>query len=93
MTLPTPFAPMGALRQWITYRLESKAGKMDKVPCYWQTGNMADAHNPAHWTTYEQALANAHLANRDLTVLKFLDGEEFPQFAHRTNKVRLKVAA
>lgn len=64
MTLPTPFAPMGALRQWITYRLESKAGKMDKVPCYWQTGNMADAHNPAHWTTYEQALANAHLANR-----------------------------
>ena len=35
---------------------------------------------------------NAHLTNRDLTVLKFLDGEEFPQFAHRT-KARLKVAA
>ncbi len=35
---------------------------------------------------------NAHVTGRDVTQLKFVDGEEFPQFSHRT-KVRLRVAA
>lgn len=63
--LPDALAPLVALRQWVTYRLSPNGkGKMDKLPCHWASGQVSSAQEPGSWTTYEQALAHQHLADR-----------------------------
>lgn len=59
-SLPAPLAPLGAYRQFITYRLVpsiKKPGKTDKLPCDPRTGVVAGAHDPAHWGTFDEAAA------------------------------------
>lgn len=55
--LPPAFALWNQYPQFITYKLVpgDKAGKMDKLPCDPNTGRVANAHNAAIWTTYENA--------------------------------------
>lgn len=65
MTLPAPLAPLANIRQWVTYRLmPNDKGKTDKLPCNWQTGEISSAHEPGNWTTYDQAMSMAVLADR-----------------------------
>lgn len=65
MTLPAPLAPLANIRQWVTYRLmPNDKGKTDKLPCNWQTGEISSAHEPGNWTTYDQAMSMAMLADR-----------------------------
>lgn len=65
MTLPAPLAPLVNLRQWVTYCLVANdKGKMDKLPCHWQTGHVSNAQEPGNWTTYDNALAHVSLAGR-----------------------------
>ena len=53
--LPAPLQPLGQYRQFVTYRLvpSARAGKMDKLPCDWRTGDIANAQAPATWGTFE----------------------------------------
>lgn len=59
LNLPPPLAPLGAYRQFVTYRLvpSAKPGKTDKLPCDWRDGRVASAHNPAIWCSFEEAAA------------------------------------
>jgi primase-polymerase (primpol)-like protein len=61
-----PLAPLADFRQFVTYRLEpdvSRPGKTAKRPCYWRTGAIADAQDPANWTDYATAAEHVHLAH------------------------------
>jgi hypothetical protein len=62
VTLPAALAPFGAYRQFIVYRAvpSVRPGKLDKQPLDWRTGNLADAHDPAVWVTYDEAAQAAH---------------------------------
>ncbi|MCP5390977.1 MAG: AAA family ATPase [Sphingomonadaceae bacterium] len=53
--LPAPLQPLGQYRQFVTYRLvpSARPGKMDKLPCDWRTGGIANAQAPATWGTFE----------------------------------------
>ncbi len=54
-----PLAPLAALRQFIAVRLVPRPdGRTDKLPLDLQ-GNVADAHVPAHWTSWADAHALA----------------------------------
>lgn len=60
LSLPAPLAPLGAFRQFVTYRLVPsvrKAGKTDKLPCDHRTGAVANAHTPEIWATFDEAAA------------------------------------
>lgn len=44
---------LAAYRQFVVYRIvpsTTRAGKSDKFPCDYRTGQKCDAHNPANWT-------------------------------------------
>jgi hypothetical protein len=59
-SLPPALAPLGAYRQFCTYRLVPsvrKPGKTDKLPCDWRTGQVVGAHNPAIWCSFDEAAA------------------------------------
>ena len=58
--LPAPLAPLAAYRQFVVYRLvpSAKPGKMDKLPCNWQTGRPHNAHDSAVHTDFATATAN-----------------------------------
>lgn len=56
-------APLGAYRQFVVCRFVPSAtrpGKTDKFPLDPNTGRPADAHNPAHWLTHDEAATLAH---------------------------------
>jgi hypothetical protein len=57
--LPPALAALAAYPQFLTYRLvpSAKPGKMDKLPCDARTGQVANAHNPASWGTFDEAVA------------------------------------
>ncbi len=66
--LPAALASGGALdalaayRQFILYRLEpvaGKPGKMNKLPIAPQSCRNADAHDPAFWLSFDEAIAQA----------------------------------
>jgi putative DNA primase/helicase len=45
--------------QWIVYRLRREGEKVDKLPVDHRTGKVHDAHDPAIWMAFEQALGVA----------------------------------
>ena len=58
---PVPFgdipSELRALRHWVMFRVEDgKAGKPTKVP-YQTGGGKASSTNPAHWTSFSEAVA------------------------------------
>lgn len=65
MTLPPAFAPLAALRQFVTYRLDvdpDKPGKTMKRPLDWRTGQMPPKGSGGHMSpeyrcTYDEAAA------------------------------------
>lgn len=60
MTLPEALSPLAAWPQFILYKLvpsTTKPGKLDKVPMSAVHGYGASTTNPAHWTTYDRAVA------------------------------------
>lgn len=64
--LPPALAPMAPWPQFVVWKAVPKAkkpGKLDKLPLDWRSGDVADAHNPAIWTTFEQAAAVASTYN------------------------------
>jgi hypothetical protein len=55
-------APLAAYKQFLCYVLvpsKTKPGKMDKFPVSPVTGEVVDAHNPAHWVDAETACRTA----------------------------------
>ena len=65
-----------ALPQWMPYRIATRRdGRCTKIPCHWQTGRPADAHDPTNHTTYEQAIGAAQRYFRDGT--RMFDGSGF----------------
>lgn len=65
--LPAALRALDAWPQFITWGVTpdpQKPGKFKKFPCFWRTGEMIDAHNPAYWTNFEVASAFAALADR-----------------------------
>lgn len=63
--LPPPLQPLAAYAQFVTWKLvpSARPGKMDKLPCSWRDGSVANAHDPAGWGTFEQC-ADAVRAGR-----------------------------
>ncbi len=58
-SLPPALAPLGAYRQFVTYKLvpSARPGKTDKLPCDHRTGKVVTAHDPANWTSFDEAVA------------------------------------
>lgn len=55
-----PPAAMVQCHQWLPVLLVPKAnGKVDKLPCDWRSGAPCNAHDPAFWTTHDQARTSA----------------------------------
>lgn len=57
-------APMAAYRQFICYKVvpsEKRAGKFDKLPIDYRTGNVANAHDPNTWTDSATACQAAEI--------------------------------
>ncbi len=66
-----------ALPQWMPYRIATRRNRRcTKIPCHWQTGRPADAHDPRNHTNYEQAVGAAQRCFRDGTRRMF-DGIGF----------------
>lgn len=62
MELPQALSAMGECRQFITYKVvphPTRAGKFDKFPTNWLTGDVVSAHDPQHWVDHNTATANA----------------------------------
>ncbi len=60
--LPAALAAMGNYRQFIVYMSQpsrTRPGKIDKFPCDYRTGHVADAHDPNIWTDHVTAIAAA----------------------------------
>jgi len=57
---PVPHAVPAALRsiaRWVGWKARLKPnGKLDKLPCSPHTGSVGDAHDPAAWGSFEQAV-------------------------------------
>lgn len=65
--LPAALAPLGSWSQfvcWIAVPNTEKPGKFHKYPVNWQTGEVANAHDPAIWTNAACAIAMAPQWNR-----------------------------
>ena len=74
MTIPPALAPLAQYRQFITYIVRpGKDGKLDKLPCDWRTGAVANAHDPAIWTDY----TTAYLAGGGMVGFVFTDNDPF----------------
>lgn len=55
-----PLAPLADFPQFIVVLLVPRpTGKTEKLPLDYRTATVADAHDPQHWTTYENASALA----------------------------------
>lgn len=53
---------LSAYRQFVVYKIvpsATRAGKTDKFPCDYRTGNVANAHDPAIWIDADTAEASA----------------------------------
>ena len=77
-TLPPALAGLANYPQFILYRLAPSAarpGKVDKLPVDWRTGQVSSAHNPAAWTTFENAAA--HLPKADGVGFVFTPSDPF----------------
>lgn len=60
--LPPALAPFATYSQFIVYVLEpdpARPGKSNKLPRHFITNRLGDAHDPAMWTTFEEASAAA----------------------------------
>lgn len=67
LQLPPALAALGAREQFVTWFAVPSAknpGKMDKLPCAWNTGAVIDAQDPQYWTTAEVALLMAPAYDR-----------------------------
>ncbi|MGI8913101.1 MAG: hypothetical protein ACR2JY_04805 [Chloroflexota bacterium] len=50
-------AELRAIARWVCWKARPKAnGKLDKLPCSPHTGSVGDAHDPAAWGSFEQAV-------------------------------------
>ena len=50
-------AELRAIARWVCWKARPKSnGKLDKLPCSPHTGNVGDAHDPAAWSSFEQAV-------------------------------------
>src|SRR6185437_15278052 len=50
-------AELRAIARWICWKARPKAsGKLDKLPCSPHTGAVGDAHDPAAWGSFAQAV-------------------------------------
>lgn len=59
-SIPDALAGLAAYPQFCLYILvpsKLRPGKTDKFPIDWRTGRVHDAHDPAIWTTFENAIA------------------------------------
>lgn len=58
-SIPPALAGLASYAQFIVYKLAPgrKPGKMDKLPADWRTGEVSGAHDPAIWTTFDNAIA------------------------------------
>lgn len=62
LELPIALAAMAAYRQFIVYQSRPhpiRIGKTDKFPCDFRTGDVINAHDPAHWTDANTAMQSA----------------------------------
>jgi hypothetical protein len=59
--LPTALDLLRARRQWVTWRYlwDERKAKWQKPPCDVRTGIISGATDPAHWGTFDEALATA----------------------------------
>ena len=58
MSLPAPFKPLAAFRQFMLYKLVPRdGGKTDKLPVNPSTLQVSDAHDPSMWIDAEAAYA------------------------------------
>lgn len=57
--IPDALSGLAAFPQFVLYLLVpgSRPGKTDKIPIHWQTGAACNPHDPAAWTTFENAIA------------------------------------
>ncbi len=50
-------AELRAIARWVGWKARPKPnGKLDKLPCSPHTGSVGDAHDPAAWGSFEQAV-------------------------------------
>jgi len=50
-------AELRGIARWVGWKARPKPnGKLDKLPCSPYTGGVADAHDPANWGSFEQAV-------------------------------------
>lgn len=59
-SIPDALAGLAAYSQFCLYYLspsKTKPGKFDKFPVDWRDGSVASAHDPAIWTTFDNAIA------------------------------------
>jgi hypothetical protein len=54
-----------ALRQWLCWRWAERDGRKTKIPMSPHNGLGASVTNPAHWGTYDQAMAQARRRRHD----------------------------
>lgn len=60
LSIPPALAGLASHAQFCLFVLQpsaSRPGKTDKFPVDWRTGAVASAHDPAIWTTFENAIA------------------------------------
>jgi hypothetical protein len=51
-------AELRSIARWVGWKARLKPnGKLDKLPCSPHTGSVGDAHDPATWGSFEQAIA------------------------------------
>lgn len=84
LELPAPLAPLGAYRQFVTYRLvpSAKPGKMDKLPLDWRTGRTpprgSGGHiNPEYRCSFAEAAAAIAEGRGDGVGFVFTEADPF----------------
>lgn len=60
-SIPSALAGLSRYPQFVLFKLvpsQTRAGKTDKFPVDWRTGHVANAHDAAIWTTFDNAIAS-----------------------------------
>lgn len=78
--IPDALAGLAAYPQFCLYYLSpstKKPGKFDKFPVDWRSGKTASAHDPAIWTTFDNAIAQVAAGKAHGVGFVFTDNDPF----------------
>ena len=81
-------AELRALAQWVTWRLETRNGKLTKVPYNPRTGTRAASDNPRTWGSFEAALRAFELGPGRYNGLGFVFSDADPYVGVDLDKCR-----